>query len=370
MKKILLVIAFTGLVSGWAHTMDKPVDRVVAVTFDDLPSVPSYSVVALREVTKKLLQSITSNQVPVVAFVNEQKLHERGELAERTSILKMWLDAGIELGNHTYSHSRFYNTPLEKFEEDVIRGEEVTKQLLAQKGLLLRYFRHPTLNTGPNLESKRAFEKFLAARGYAVAPVTVDNSEWILARVYAEARAKGDRALMKRVSDSYAPYLEEMFAFYEKLSADVLGYEVRQVLLVHANALNADHFDDVVKMLRRRGYRFISLEEALKDPAYSLPDEYTGPVGISWLQRWMITKGSEMRPEPSLPETMKEFDNTSASGSAFKTNTGKTNTGKTNTGKTNTGKTNTDKTNTDKTNTDKTKTGKTKTGKTKTGQKN
>jgi len=325
MKRIVFAIALIGLVGlagGWTLTMERSVDRVVAVTFDDLPSVTSYNVPALRELTKKLLQTITSNQVPVVAFVNEQKLHERGELAERTSILKMWLDAGVELGNHTYSHLRFYNTPLEKFEEDVIRGEEVTKQLLAQKGLRLRYFRHPTLNTGPNLESKRAFEKFLAARGYAVAPVTVDNSEWILARVYAEAKAKGDRALMKRVTDAYVPYLEEMFAFYEKLSADVLGYEVRQVLLVHANALNADHFGDVVRMLRRRGYRFISLEKALKDPAYSLPDEYTGPVGISWLQRWAITKGGQMRPEPGLPETMREFDNTSASGSDFKTKTG------------------------------------------------
>ena len=72
----------------------------------------------------------------------------------------------------------------------------------------------------------------------------------------------------------------------------------------------------------RRGYQFISLAEALRDKAYSLPDAYTGPVGISWLQRWAITKGgpgTRMRPEPGLPLVMKEFDNPSASGSDYKT---------------------------------------------------
>jgi peptidoglycan/xylan/chitin deacetylase (PgdA/CDA1 family) len=292
--------------------------REVAVTFDDLPCQQSYDVETLRALTKKLLSSIASNGVPAIGFVNERKLHQPGELEARTAILKLWVDAGLELGNHTYSHLRLYNTPLDKFQEDVMRGEAVTKKLLAARGLKLRYFRHPTLNTGPNLATKRAFEKFLAARGYTVAPVTVDNSEWIFARVYAEAKEKGDGATLKRVTDAYVPYLEEMFAFYEQLSLDVLGYEVKQTLLLHANALNADHFDDIVRMLKRRGYRFISLEQALQDKAHGLPDDYTGPVGISWLQRWAITKGMKLRPEPGLPATMKQYDS-SASGLDFKT---------------------------------------------------
>jgi hypothetical protein len=182
----------------------------------------------------------------------------------------------------------------------------------------LRYFRHPTLNTGPDLATKRAFEKFLAARGYTIAPVTIDNSEWIFARVYAEAKQRDDVETMKRVAADYVPYLEEMFQFYEKLSQDVVGYEVKQTLLLHANALNADHFDEVVQMLKRRGYSFISLEQALADKAYRLPDNYVGPVGISWLQRWAVTKGMEFRQEPGLPQFMKQFD-TPASGSDFKT---------------------------------------------------
>ena len=314
---VLTVAAAMTLALG--QTGRPAAERVVAVTFDDLPSSTSHDVAALRAMTERLLQTLKSNNVPVIGFVNERKLYQDDKTAERTAILKMWLDAGFDLGNHTYSHMRLYNNPLEKMKEDVILGEKVTKRLLEEKGMRMTYFRHPTLNTGPDLATKTAFESFLAARGYTVAPVTIDNSDWIFARVYAEAKAKGDQALMKRVSTAYAPYMEEMTAFYEKLSRDTLGYEVKQTLLVHANELNADHFDKVIEMYRRRGYRFITLQEALKDPAYSLADKYTGPVGISWLQRWAITKGSKMRPEPGLPETMKEFDDNASSGSAYKT---------------------------------------------------
>ncbi|MEP7271158.1 MAG: polysaccharide deacetylase family protein [Acidobacteriota bacterium] len=328
MKTLLLAIVLVGLLIGAVAikpraTAALTVEREVAVTFDDLPSPTSHDVQTLREMTERLLRTLKSNRVPVIGFVNERKLYQDEHSQERIAILKLWIDAGFDLGNHTYSHLRLYDTPLERFKEDVIMGERVSAKLLAAKGGKLRYFRHPTLSTGRDLATKRAFEQFLSARGYSIAPVTIDNSEWILARVYAEAKAKGDTALMKRVAAAYTPYMEEMTAFYEKLSQDTLGYEVKQILLVHANGLNADHFGEVIEMYRRRGYRFVTLDEALKDRAYSLKDEYVGPVGISWLQRWAITKGGEMRAEPSLPETMKEFDSASSSGSAFKTRTGK-----------------------------------------------
>src|ERR1043165_7007399 len=167
-EKLLVVALMVGLFAPLSAFIGKAQNRVaensspreVAVTFDDLPSPQCYDVATLRDLTSKLLKSITSSQVPVIGFVNESKLHQGNELSARTAILKMWLDAGVELGNHTYSHLRLYNTPLDKFQEDVIRGETVTKKLLAERGMKLRYFRHPTLNTGPNLETKHAFEKF------------------------------------------------------------------------------------------------------------------------------------------------------------------------------------------------------------------
>ena len=43
---------------------------------------------------------------------------------------------------------------------------------------------------------------------------------------------------------------------------------------------------------------------ALRDPAYSTPDEYVGRNGPSWLHRWRVGLGlpSRLRDEPDLPD--------------------------------------------------------------------
>ena len=253
--------------------------RMVAVTFDDLPFTGDggrTSVAELREFTAKLLGAFAADKIPAIGFVNERKLEREGEREARAAVLKMWTDAGHELGNHTYGHASFYRTPLDAFQKQVVDGEPVTRALLAGRGMSLRYFRHPYLNTGPDLRTKEAFERFLVARGYRVAPVTIDNAEWIFAQAYAQALERGDRETAARVADEYVPYMERMFEFYERMSVELFGHEIAQTLLVHANALNADHFGRVAAMLKRRGYRFVTLDEALKDKAYEHRDTYTG----------------------------------------------------------------------------------------------
>ena len=253
----------------------------------------------MQAITSGLLRHLDAYDIPATGFVNEQGLGEPDVQPERVALLERWLDAGHDLGNHTYAHPSFYTTPLADYQADVLRGETVTVRLLGERP---RYFRHPYLNTGPDLETKTAFERFLAEEDYEVAPVTIDNDEWIYALAYDKAEAAGDSALAARIGTDYVRYMDEMFAFYEGLSRDLLGREPAQVLLIHANVLNADYLDELAAMMQARGYRFISLEEALQDPAYRLPDEYTGESGLSWLQRWWITQGNERRKEPYPPK--------------------------------------------------------------------
>ncbi|HYG12428.1 MAG TPA: polysaccharide deacetylase family protein [Pyrinomonadaceae bacterium] len=299
--------------------------RQVAVTFDDLPFTGDggkTGMSEMREFTSRLLGMFAAHKIPAIGFVNERKLQREGEREARIAVLKMWTDAGYELGNHTFAHASFYRTPLPAFQQQVIDGEPVTRSLLEGRGMKLRYFRHPYLNTGPDLKTKEAFEKFLAARGYRVAPVTIDNAEWIFAQAYAQAMQRGDCETMRRVADEYVPYMERMFEFYERMSVELFGREIAQTLLVHANALNADHFERIAAMLKRRGYEFVTLDEALKDKAYEHRDTYTGAVGISWLQRWAITRGGKFKKEPALSPYMQQFD-PAGSGSDFKTAKGK-----------------------------------------------
>jgi peptidoglycan/xylan/chitin deacetylase (PgdA/CDA1 family) len=214
----------------------------------------------------------------------------------------MWLDAGLELGNHTYSHRSLNRTPLEEFEADVVKGEAVTSRLLAARQRKLRYFRHPFLQVGLDLEKRRAFEAFLAARGYTIAPVTIDDDDYVLAAVYADALRRGDRETADRVASAYVPYMEEVLDFVEDVTTRLLGRPIPHVLLLHANALNADRFGALARALRKRGYRFVTLEEALRDGAYGRRDTYVGDWGISWLHHWEQTEGRPRSPSPDPPE--------------------------------------------------------------------
>ena len=289
-----------------SHSAKSSISRLVAVTFDDLPVVRGHNLPRKQAITIKLLNQISALHMPTIGFVNEQKLGEPVAEAEYVALLEQWLEAGCELGNHTYSHPKFYNTSLADYEDNVLRGEVVTKQLLAKHNKQIQYFRHPYLNTGPDLETKAAFEQFLKDQGYSIAPVTIDNDEYIYALAYDKAEAADDNNLAAKIGKDYIRYMEEMFVFYEQLSQDLLGREPAQILLLHANELNADYLDELAGMMRERGYEFITLEMALRDSAYALPDQYVGQSGLSWLQRWWITQGNERRKEPSVPKWLRE----------------------------------------------------------------
>ncbi|MFN2517172.1 MAG: polysaccharide deacetylase family protein [Pyrinomonadaceae bacterium] len=266
--------------------------KQVAVTFDDLPVISTLQTDdGWAKITRKLLGTIRRNKIPVVGFVNENKLYSNNKLNHnRVGLLKAWLDTGLELGNHTFSHRSLHSTPLAEFESDVLRGEKLLRELTTAKHAKLRYFRHPFLHTGRSLEVRQEFEAFLHTHGYTVAPVTIDNSDWIFARAYDNARDANNQAAMKQIAGAYIPYMESTFTHFENLSTKLFGRDIKQILLLHANSINADHFGELVAVLKNRGYTFVTLSEALTDNAYSSPDTTTGAWGISWIDRWALTR--------------------------------------------------------------------------------
>ncbi len=278
----------------------------IAVTIDDLPVVSTRGNLKNRqEITTKLLAHVVKARVPAVGFVNETQLFPNGKLDEKqVELLRQWLDARLELGNHTFSHLSLHDNPLEKYQADILRGEIVTKELLKAKNLQMRYFRHPYLWTGLDLETKSKLADFLKSHEYTIAPVTIDNSDWIFARAYDNAFDKKDEKLMKRIGAAYVPYLEAKMDYWERQSKKLFDREIKQILLLHANFINSDYFDDIAAMLVKRKYEFVTLEEALKDDAYKLPDTFVKRNGISWLHRWALAKGREtvLPNEPKTPD--------------------------------------------------------------------
>lgn len=279
--------------------------RQVAVTFDDLPALAQgdRSVATYERITEGLLRALAEHRVPAIGFVNEEKLLTGGQVDDRrVRSLRRWVESGQELGNHGYSHLDFHTTPVEAYIADMARGDSATRAAMAEGGGRPRFYRHPFLHTGRTLEDRGRFEAALAERGYRVAPVTIDNYDYLFAAAYDLAPADSVR---RRVADEYIRYMEAVRAYYEQQSVAIVGREIPQVLLLHANNLNADHFGRLAEMYARRGYEFVRLERALEDPAYASEDTYTGAAGITWLHRWALTQGKRgaiFAGEPVVPD--------------------------------------------------------------------
>ncbi len=307
MEKMLMLVAVCAFWIFAAPTpsrAEQPPDRQVAITIDDLPAgaANSMSAATINEMTSKLLSTLRDQKVPVVGFVNEKKLYKFGEVDDRIKALRMWLDYGFELGNHTYTHLSLNQAGLQAWEDDVVQGESVTRLLLAEHKMTLRYFRHPFLDTGRDLQTRRQAEAFLVARGYRIAPVTLDAWDWMYAGVYEDAKQRGDTTLQQELVSSYLSYSDAVFAYSELLAKQTIGYEPKQILLLHANQLEADHIGELIDLMRRRGYRFITLADALSDQAYSLPDTFVGEEGSGWIDHWAITLGHPPRGAPVFPQ--------------------------------------------------------------------
>jgi peptidoglycan/xylan/chitin deacetylase (PgdA/CDA1 family) len=273
----------------------------VAITIDDLPRGGDgpCEFAAVDDLTRRLLRPLHDKSIPVIGFVNEGRCAMSD--AERLKILSLWLKANGSLGNHTYSHRDLNQISVDDFEEELLKGERLTRDLLREQGQELRYFRHPFLHVGLTLEKRRAAEAMLGSHGYSVAPVTIDNSDYLFAAVYADALRRSDLRLATKVREAYIPYMETLFQFFEQRSEEVLGRAIPQVLLLHVNELNARALPELLDMMRRRGYEFVTLEQALSDPVYSEPDTYAGRGGFSWIHHWSMSKGMANKGEPEPP---------------------------------------------------------------------
>jgi peptidoglycan/xylan/chitin deacetylase (PgdA/CDA1 family) len=288
-------------------SLASPAERRVAITIDDLPVAHSGGNACefsrLQDFTRRLLEPFRAGRVPLTGFVVAGGCPALST-EQRRSVLRLWTGAGAELGNHTYSHPGLNATPIEEYERDILRAGAALKQLLGTDRI--RYFRWPMLQAGADRATKERLERFLAEQGYQQAPVTLDNSDWMFAYVYADARGRADAPLAGRVRDAYVPYMESIVEFFEKRAVEVVGKEIPQTLLIHANRLNAEMTPKLLAMLKRRGYRFVPLEEALQDDAYRLPNEYAGKGGFSWIHRWSMTKGMPNKGEPDEPTWLRQ----------------------------------------------------------------
>jgi peptidoglycan/xylan/chitin deacetylase (PgdA/CDA1 family) len=273
----------------------------VCITVDDLPgALPGNDFAygdlkGLQKINHGIPGVLKAHHAWAIGFVNERKLQVQGERDARAGLLQTWLDDGLTLGNHTYSHPDFSTTPLQQYEDETIRGEVVTGALLKAAGQKEQYFRHPYLNTGMSLDVKTAFETFLKERGYTIAPVTIEDADYVFNDALAHATETKDKKLAAKAKEEYLEYVDTVFNYGESESAKLFGRQIPQILLIHDNELNMECLDALLTNLEKRGYKFISLQQAMGDPAYATPDRWVG-TGVLWMERWKLAMG--LKPEP------------------------------------------------------------------------
>lgn len=312
MKKAKYLPALLFLLSSFCFAQSTAKYKV-AITMDDMPlqRIESYTQNEYQDIFNKIITGIKKQNVPVTGFVNGSKLNTKGEMDKsKVNLLENWLNAGLDLGNHTYAHKSANKVPLAEYEEDIIKGEKTVKELLYAKGKELKYFRHPFLQTGLSLGKRDSITAFLKERGYAIAYVTVDNSEWIFASAYESAFKKKDTEMMKKIGNEYIAYMKSKFEYYCGRSNVLFGRNIAHILLIHGNRLNSEYFSTLCDMIRHLNYEFISLGEALKDDAYKTEENFIRNAGISWIDRWAIAKGMKkdfFAGEPPCPEYIMKY---------------------------------------------------------------
>jgi len=285
----------------------------VALTFDDLPGlslVPDQPYV--NYLNDMLLRGLKRHRLPATGFVNESKL-DRLDRTQQIANLQKWLDAGMDLGNHTFSHDSPDELGGPGYIEDIARGEPVTRALLAARHRPLAWFRHPYLETGFPEAVKLEINRWLAAHGYRVAPVTIDADDWEFAEPYDDALSRHDEARRLRIRRQYLDYTERTVAWYQSASQALFGRQIAFVMLLHATRLNADCIDDVAQILKRRGLKGVSLGQAMKDPAYREGDPYVGRDGVDWLERWADARRKDLPWDSWLDpprQIVEEYDRT------------------------------------------------------------
>ncbi len=294
MKRTLLIVLLFGLVT--AVRAQTPT-RTMAVTFDDLPYVNIAGdryVPRAQAATAKILKTLKKHKVPAVAFVNERMLETPGQREARIDLLRQWVKSGMILGNHTYSHPDFNSLTVEQFEEEIVKGDVVSRELMRSRQPYQLYFRHPMTHTGDTREKKEAIENFLMARGYKVTPHTIENSDFVFNVGYVGAVQKGDEALAKRLREEYLNYTIAATEFAEKISPQIFGREIPQLLIIHANDITADSLDEMLGRFAERGYKFVTLDKVMADPAYQTKDTTVTKFGPTWLWRWTKSKGLDL----------------------------------------------------------------------------
>jgi peptidoglycan/xylan/chitin deacetylase (PgdA/CDA1 family) len=268
---------FAGL--AWGQQM--------AVTFDDLPAHGTMPPGMTRlQIAQSILATLKREGMPpVYGFINGKRVEED---PSSLRVLNAWRAAGQPLGNHTWAHLDLNKETAELFEAEVLRNEELLKQLMGKEDW--HWLRYPFLHEGDTVEKRRAVRDWLYSRRYKIAEVSMDFEDYLWNEPYARCAGKHDEASIRKLHDGYLAVADQYYDVFRQLSQTLYGRDLKYVLLMHVGAFDARMLPELLTRYRAKGVRFISLSDAMSDPAYQDDPDIGEPSGGTLLELMMQSK--------------------------------------------------------------------------------
>ncbi len=261
-----------------------PEARPLLVTVDDLPIAGAAArgdAPGRRATTEALLAVLRKHRIRAVAFVIAGNV----KTPEDEAILQRWLDEGHEIGSHSHTHPSFTALTADAYLADIAASRQALTAWLMPRGRTLRLYRFPYLQEGDTPEKVEAARTALASAGLRNVPATVDGADWSFDRAWATAVASGDEAAMDDVRQGYLTALRLAVTKTEPVADRLLGRPAPQVLLIHANAVGAAHWDAMFTWLAAHGHRFATADEVLADETFRDLPKDPAPYGYGHYHR-------------------------------------------------------------------------------------
>ncbi len=270
----------------------------VAITIDDLPAHgPLPSGTTREDVTRQILTAFKEANVPeVYGFINAGKLQAH---PEDLKVLQLWREAGQPLGNHTLDHMSLNSNPAAEFEQNVAKNEPTLQELMGSKDW--RWFRYPYLDEGDTLEKRHAIRAYLKDHHYRIAQVTLDFEDYAWNGPYARCSEKKDEKAVAWLKESYLNTATEYMKLGRELSQQLFHRDIKHVLLMHIGAFDAQMLPQLLAQMKQQGFKFITLEEAQKDPVYEIDPDVVMKEGTILQEQILEARHLQLPPHAEKP---------------------------------------------------------------------
>ena len=265
---------------GGVPALSCKVIKEFSITMDDFHWRNAVKQTA-QERNQSILDTLNKHSVKAAAFVVGRNIEDQ----EGKDLVAAWDKAGHLIGNHTYSHRDFNarESNVKTYSEDILRAEALLKDFPRFR----KYLRFPMLKEGDTPEKRDGMRTFMSENGYRNGHVTVDNSDWAIDQRLTARLKKDPNANLKPYRDFYLEHMWARAEYYDSLAYRVKGRYVKHTILTHFNLLNGLFLDDVIKMLKGKGWQPINAEESFSDSVFTAQPKVV-PAGESIV--WSLAK--------------------------------------------------------------------------------